>query len=440
MAVVVKKLEKDKCSTDSFYINNRSSSAAMVAFSIIASCVGASATMGTIGLAFNVGTPAFWWLGSGALGLSVMTVFLARRVRNSEAFTLPQIVDNSMGKPASRLISIIIVVAWTSILAAQFTAITHIIQALTGLVPWLALLCGALLITAHTLFSGQSGIIKLDKIQCLIMLAGLALLALWLIKLNPGPLPAFKLELKNELFPVSRLIYFLLILGGSYVVCPMLFGRLLSARSDKTAQMGAFGGIIGLCAFSVLIVIIGLLAQGLLPAGYPPDQVLTGILSGTVPAWLSYLIYFTFLSVIISSADTCLLTAGLILAGDIWQKKEVKHAKLCVGAIALAGIALTFMDKGILGFLLMANDVYVCGVVAPVFIAIMIGEKRKARPKAIVAAISCGGLLGVLSAVSGIIWFSYAGIAVSALLAIISFTPLNSVIYSRTLSKNVTIK
>ena len=419
--VLVKTITNSTASESSFYVNNRSSSAAMVAFSIVASCVGASATIGTVGLAFTAGTPAFWWLGSGAVGLSVLTVLLARRVRSSNAYTLPEIVEKCLGAQGRRLISAIIVIAWISILAAQFRAITQIIQALTGLTPLISLLSGALLIAAQTFINGQSGIIKLDRIQCFIMLGGFLLLAFWLMHSSTASLGEIKWEATNEHFPASYLLYFLLVQGGSYVVCPMLFGRLLSAESEKAAQWGAFWAILGLCFFSVLIVLIGLLSKGLIPADSQPDHVLTTLLATVLPAWLTYIVYLTFLSVIISSADSCLITASLILAGDLWQQKSVRCTRLCVVILALAGILLTFMDKTILGFLMMANSIYVCGVVAPVFITILAGEARKASPFIMMAGLISGGILGLLSSITEQHSLSYLGVIVSSLLVILSF-------------------
>lgn len=421
-ALVLNKLvTRNAVSESSFYVNNRASSAAMVAFSIVASCIGASATIGTVGLAFSAGTPAFWWLGSGAAGLSVMTVLLARKVRNSNACTLPEIVEKCLGDHGRRLISAIIVVAWTAILAAQFKAITQIIQALTGLTPLVSLVSGAALIVAQTFISGQSGIIKLDRFQCFIMLGGFLLLAFWLLHSGTASLHGVKWEAVNDQFPAGRVLYFLVVQGGSYVVCPMLFGRLLSAESEKAAQWGAFWAILGLCFFSVLIVSIGLLSKGLIPADSKPDHVLTALLAAVLPAWLTCVVYLTLLSVIVSSADSCLITAGLILAGDLWRRKSVRHTRLCVVVLAGAGMLLTFMDKSILGFLLMANDVYVCGVVAPVFVVILAGGARRANSGIMTAGLLSGGALGVMSSITGYYGLSYLGVIVSGSLAVLSF-------------------
>ena len=89
--------------------------------------------------------------------------------------------------------------------------------------------------------------------------------------------------------------------------------------------------------------------------------------------------------------------------------------------LALAGIVLTLMDKTILDFLLMANDVYVCGVVAPVFVAILAGKTRRAHPLIIMAGLISGGSLGLLSSITGQHGLSYLGVIVSGLLAIFSF-------------------
>ena len=70
-----------KSGRDAFFVNSRASGPWQVGISIIASCVGGSATLGMAGLAWQAGTPAFWWLGGGACGLFVLTLFLAKKVR-----------------------------------------------------------------------------------------------------------------------------------------------------------------------------------------------------------------------------------------------------------------------------------------------------------------------------------------------------------------------
>jgi SSS family solute:Na+ symporter len=266
-----------------FFVNNRASGAWLVGFSLVASCVGASAAMGAAGLAFAVGTPAFWWLGSGAAGLSLLALVLARKVRRSRARTLPEIVEAFFGPRVRRIISCVIVAAWLSILAAQLTALARILVAMTGLSPGGALIAGGLFLAAHTMLGGQAGIIRLDRWQVVLMAAGFFAILFRLGGENPAVFPSLALEAVNADFPPSRLIHFLVILGGGYVVCPMLFGRLLSARDEEAARRGALGAAVGLALASVLIVAVGLLARGLIPPETAEDAVLIAAIRPPFP-------------------------------------------------------------------------------------------------------------------------------------------------------------
>ncbi|MDL2259491.1 hypothetical protein LJB99_01245 [Deltaproteobacteria bacterium OttesenSCG-928-K17] len=410
-----------------FFLNNRSSSAWAVGASIVVSCVGASATIGTVGLAFEVGVPAFWWLGSGAVGLSVLALFLAAKVRRTEARTMPEIVEIFFGPQARRLISVIIVAAWLSILAAQFSALSQVTAAMTGLETRAALIWGVILVTIHTVSGGQAGVIRLDRWQCLLLIAGLLLTVGWLAGLNHAVLPAIPIEAVNKQFPAGRLIYFLLIIGGSYVVCPTLFGRLLSAQNEKTARQGALGAALGLVIVSAAVVLIGLLARGLVDPAVGGDAVLVGVLEKVFPGWLTLAVYVVLLSAIVSSADSGLISAGLVLAHDVFGRKDVKASRLCLTALALGGLLLSLSGQGILNYLLMANDIYVCGVVGPVFAGLMWagnnGDMVPARGLA-TAGIAAGGLLGLISAMTGNIHYSYAGLLASSGLTVFSLKPL----------------
>ncbi|MBD5641641.1 MAG: hypothetical protein HDQ91_04405, partial [Desulfovibrio sp.] len=86
-----------------YYVCGRQARAAPVGFSILASCIGGSATIGMTGLAWECGTPAFWWLGSGALGLAFLALFLAKKIRATNALTLPGVIACYLGPQCKAL-------------------------------------------------------------------------------------------------------------------------------------------------------------------------------------------------------------------------------------------------------------------------------------------------------------------------------------------------
>ena len=118
---------------EDYFVAGRKASSIQTGFSIIASCVGASATIGMTGLAFSVGLPAIWWLLSGAIGLCVLRVFLLKRIRHQAHLTMLEIVNSRLGAQATKLCAAVIVIAWISILAAQFSAMGAIVAQMSDL-------------------------------------------------------------------------------------------------------------------------------------------------------------------------------------------------------------------------------------------------------------------------------------------------------------------
>ncbi|CAI3224898.1 sodium-solute symporter, putative [Desulfovibrio diazotrophicus] len=399
-----------------YFLNGRRSTAFAVALSIVSSCVGGSATMGMAGLAWQVGTPAFWWLGSGAVGLTVLSLFLAQKVRESGAVTMPEMLTAFLGEPSRPLASVIIVTAWLAILAAQFSAMAAIIMPLTGLAKGPAVLLGAAALLAYTLVGGQAAVMKTDVWQFSVLMAALLLALALSVKAGGGhALAAVPLEAVNADFPLSKLRYYLCILGGSYVVCPMLFGRLLTARDAAAARRGGLWAVAGLTITAAIIVALGIACRDLVPAGTPPEQVLSAALLTHLPTWASTPILLGIFSAIISAGDSCIITAASVCSNDILRRPGVAACRLCMLGAALAAMVLALYGKGILALLLMANDIYVCGVVPPVFVGMLLYRKARFRPWGVAAAMAAGGLLGLTATLSDNSAWSFAGLGVSLL-------------------------
>jgi SSS family solute:Na+ symporter len=400
-----------------FYVNGRQSGALGLGLSIIVSCVGASATIGMVGMAFHAGTPAFWWLGSGAAGLLLLSFFLAGAVRKSGAYTLPHLTESCLGPAARPLVSALVVIAWSAILAAQFTALGSLIAGLTGLPAAACLALSFFLICAHSL-GGQAAVMRVDRVQAAIIFLALFILLAWLCRRNPAWPDLAALEAVNADFTASDLVYYLLVIGANYVVCPMLFGRLLSAKNERSARLGGLIGALGIVLAAALIVAVGLACRGLVPPGTPADEVLSALLAVETPRWLRLAASLALISAVVSSADSCLITAATVLSFDLLRRPAPSAGRACVLALGIGGALISLWGKGILGFLLMAYDIFACGVVMPVLVGLL-QRRRRPDPRWSVAAVGLGGLLGLMAALSGVRLWSCAGMGISFGLAAI---------------------
>lgn len=390
--------------TAEFYVCDRKAGSGEVAFSMLASSIGGSATLGMIGLAWQAGLPAFWWLGSGVAGLLLLGWLLARKIRSSRAHTMPELCEKQFGPLFRKLCATIIAAACVPIVAAQFSAQSIIISSLTGIDFNLSLLAGAFALFSCTWTGGQNAVIKSDVWQFMILPGTLLLIFPYCLS-NPdcrSALAAAPIVAINEKFPLSRLIYFMLILGSTFVAGPMLHGRLLSARSQRGALKACFLPAGGLFLMALLITSIGIALQGIIPAhtlplDYNAQDILGVFINSRLPQWAVPICLLGLFSAIISSADSCLFTAASVCANDFLKKPATGACRLAMLAITLLSLLLSLQGKGILNLLLMANDIYVCGVVPPVFLELVYKAGISRSHGLLICGMTRGGSLGAIA-------------------------------------------
>lgn len=416
----------EKHGGEQFFLYGRMAGAPMVCLSMLASRLGGSATIGMIGLAWQTGFPAIWWLGAGACGLAVLAFFLAEKVRRSRAWTMPEIVARPLGSLFRKFAAVIIFFAYLAIMAAQFAALRLLISSLAGLSDAQALVFGVALVFFYTCLGGQGAVMRSDVWQFVIMVAMLALLLAFCLMQPEGRLAIahMKWELVNSEFPPAHAVYFLLILGGSFVVGPMLFGRILSAKSAASAKRGVWAASAGLFALALLITLIGVAIRGYPLANAMAGQQIFGeFVTQHLPRWAGIAVLLGMLSVIISSADSCLLTVGTVCASDLLGKPTVACCRLVMALVSGLSLWLASQGRGILDLLLMANDIYVCGLVVPVFVTIFAEGKKPLNRKFIFCAMLVGGGAGFCAALLAMQWLSFSALGIALLFSLLALLP-----------------
>ncbi len=405
-------------SSTAFFLNSRSSGSWQVTFSLTASCIGSSSTIGMAGLAWSLGTPAFWWLGVGAIGLAVLALFLAEKVRKSGAWTSPELVGIYLGPQARVLVAAILIPAWLALMAAQFTAMGKCTEALTGLPSGISLFAGSGLLILYSVLGGWASVIRSDQPQGTLFLLGLTAAAFCLWRQDPTPLAGLELNLIDADFGPDRLIYFLFIVGGSYVAGPTMFSILLSARDERSAARGCGTAAFILLMAAILITTLGILCRGAVPQGTAQDDVLVASIA-SMPSWAGMALLVALFSAVISSADSMLVTVSTVVCNDLLHRRNTTLCRIVTLVFGAGGLLLATQGHSILDLLLMGYDVYVSGVAAPVTAALLLSSRPgPKRPFMGAAAIAIGGLCGLAAAFTDLPLFCYMGMAVSAALTL----------------------
>lgn len=401
-----------------FFLCGRKAGTSLVAFSLLASCIGGTATLAMIALAAQTGWPAFWWLGSGAIGLFILGLFFAGKIRETRAATLPEVISCFEDARCRKLAGVITLISGIAIVAAQFSALSIIIRSFSALNFATASICGAIAITLHTCIGGQNAVMKSDVWQFLLLAFALAL-AFGCLLQNPLSLNALlkaNPTFANSKLPVSRIIYFLLIFGGSFIIGPMIFGRILSAGSPVTAKKASLWASLGLCVTALLITAIGIAISGLPVTASSPENLVSAACKLVFPPWVSLFWIIGLLAAVVSSADSCLLGAAMIWSHDIRGQATLKETRRAILVIGAAACLLSFSGRNILGLLLAASDIYTPGLVCPTGLLIITG--KKIPPVFFLAAASAGGGLGLAGALANEPALSMAGMGISFIISL----------------------
>ena len=386
-----------------FFVARKGASAKAVAGSLVATILGGSAVIGAIDSGARLGGAASWFMLTGALGLVALIPFAGRAYEHGK-YALPDLVENLYGKGPRLVAALVIPVAWTGIVAAQIIAAAKLLMTFTSFEYTTAAIVSAVVFTGYTLAGGQLSILRTDFLQACLIIIGLLMLATFaLFGSSPGIVesrPISEILQQAPSFPFNAsftpLDLFLLILtyGTTYTAGPDIFSRMFCAKDTATAKKG-----IAIAAATLVPVafIIGFLAVYGVGLENAQGARITAIASQVLPAPLIPLIALALLSVVLSSADTTLLSSSVILCGLFHvgrdeTKTSLARARLVIllnGVVALL-LALVFTD--IIGTLLLALAVYAGAFTVPILWGL---GGLKARPKFVAAAIVAGGVLAL---------------------------------------------
>lgn len=424
---------------DDYVVAGRKQTAPFVFMSLMATVLGASATVGIAARAENIGFAAFWWLGVGAIGFWFQAAFLSKPIHDLDVRTLPELAEKTVGKVGRKLVGFIIAVSWIGIIAAQFAAVAGFIGLVLGHdAGTMSVVITAAIVIVYTLLGGQLSVVRTDALQFGILTVGFAAAAIYcmvagneatLIETAAGNAAGSvaslgDFSLLNEKFGIADLAMMLFTVGGAYFLGPDVISRNLVAKDATAAKKAVIVGSFAILVFSVIIVYLGMWAHAYAPAeGVNP---LFRLASNVLPLPLAALLSVGLLSALLSSADTCLINSAAIFGSDILGTKRIAVVRILVVIIGIIAMILALGGKDIIALLTMAYSVYTPGIVAPLAVAIIAHKKFSIMKNLWYAGVCLGGLFGLVPAilstakVSTPDYMPHIGIAISLIFALAS--------------------
>lgn len=382
-----------------FFVARKGASARAVAGSLVATILGGSAIIGAIDAGPRMGGAATWFMLVGAMGLLALLPF-ARKAYALGKYALPDLIENLYGKGPRLVASVVIPLAWTGIVAAQIIAAAKLLQSFTPMSYTMAALVSATVFILYTVAGGQLSILRTDFLQAILIIAGLLAVAGFALgsgtvgeNLTRGEAPAFPF---NAGFSPLDLFLLLLTYGTTFTAGPDMFSRIFCARDARTARSAILTAAVVLVPVAAIIGFLAAFGTGF---GNVQGARITAIAQAVVPAPLLPLIALALLSVVLSSADTTLLSSSIIVyglfnrsSGNKPSARPLAKARmiiLCNGIVATL-IALQFTD--IIEMLLLGLAVYAGAFTVPILWGL---SGLRSKPVFVGAAIIAGGLLAL---------------------------------------------
>jgi len=413
MLVGILSMKKIK-SASSYFVADRNANTPAVTGSLLATIIGGSSTIGIAGLGYSKGLVGAWWMLVGAIGLIVLSVWFAERVRNYEVYTLPEILKKQYGGDAIRIIaSVLIAAAWLGIIAAQIIAAGKILSVLwPGQSVLLMIIAGSVFII-YTLLGGQYSILRTDLIQSIFIIAGIIVCTIAGVS-AAGGLSGMAENLSPSYFsfPTApdfgwiNLLTFLFFVGATYLVGPDIYSRIFCSRDPKVARKSLMLTASIMIPTAFLITFAGIAARVLLPE-IQPESALPALVMSTIPTGLNGLVMIAFLAAVMSSADTCLLTTGTIITSDILsplfkidEKNLLRTSRICVIVTGVVSLLIALTLQGIIASLLLAYTIYSAGLVIPILFGFH-AERLGLNAAGAMIAIAGGGVTGLILKLSG---------------------------------------
>jgi SSS family solute:Na+ symporter/sodium/proline symporter len=327
LLVVTAFLRSRKVQTgDDFLVAGRSLPASVLVFTLLSTWIGSGSLFAGAGLGYRNGFSALWQSAGAWVGIALI-YFIAPRVRRIAQYTVPDILELRYGPAARVLGSITIVLAYTTIAAYQFRGGGRLLNLVSGIDPTMGALITAAFCVAFTAFAGMMSIAYLDIGNGLMMLVGVGLALAFLIGNAGGTAPAFdalrpdQLTLFGAMTPLDAFALFLptmfLLLGEAN-----MYQKFFSAKNERAAKLAVGGWIVGTILVETMIDSVGVFGSVVLPGMNTGESetIVVSVALRVLPTILGVLLLCGAAAIIVSTANSFLLTPSTNLMRDVYQR------------------------------------------------------------------------------------------------------------------------
>ncbi len=374
---------------------------------LIGTAIGASATLGKAGKAYEVGYAIILSSIAYVIGYLIFAV-IAPHLRKANINTVPDALERRYGSKMRLFGSVILFITVVVFFSAQLIAFGITATTLLGgAVTYEQAVCvAAAVIIFYTLFGGLLAVALTDLMQTVVILIGGGLLLPFFVFKNvkswEGLTETLQSPTENFMggMDLPYLAAFTVTFIAFVIIDPTLWQRAAAAKNSKNIRPAVFttAGIYAL--WSILMVILGVAAFNLLPSLASGDAAIPTLMVNYLPPVVTGLVLSAIMALIMSTADTALLIAGTTVSSDMVgaQRPETPDKTLLlisrttIAVVGALGTILALTKAPVFDVMLLALGIFVAGIFVPV-IAALYWKKASSMGATLAAAVGVGSEL-----------------------------------------------
>ena len=321
-------------SSSDFFVAKRGLGAGLIFSTLLAANIGAGSTVGATGLGYRDGLSAWWWVGSAGIGSLVLALTVGPRIwrvaREHNLYTVGDYLELRYDRRVRGLVALLLWCGSLAILAGQLIAVAWLLNVIVGMSKPAGCLIAAAVITAYSAAGGLQATARVNVLQLAVKLGGFLLALAYLLRAGGDPAGARAAIVSGEAAQTeayfsftgggtAAMLRYLAILAPSFVISPGLLQKVFGARDERAARLGVGLNAVGLLAFAIAPVWLGVVARGRFPDLANHELALPTLLTEALPLGLGALLLAAIFSAELSAADAVLFMLSTSLSRDLYR-------------------------------------------------------------------------------------------------------------------------
>jgi SSS family solute:Na+ symporter len=405
--------------TTDFFVAGRQLGPGLI-FSTMAANIGAGSTVGATTQGYLTGASAWWWVGSAAIGSTLLAFWVGPAVRRVAAAlsvrTVGDYLEHRYDRRVRAVVSALVWIGSIFILASQLIGLGWILNVVTDLPKAIGCAIGGVVITVYFMAGGLLTSARVNVVQLTVKLVGFAIAVPLAIGAVGGWQAIGSVRTSDvayaDVWRPDVAMGFLIAYAPAFVVSPGLLQKIFGARDDRAVRVGVGLNALGLFLYAPVPVILGMAARAMDPALANPQQALPAVLMHALPPLVGALGIAAVFSAEISAADAVLMILTTSFSEDLYRRflapdaddrRLLRVARATTIVSAALGLALAIVAESIVTIITIFYTLITVTLFVPILAGLFVPRTTAAGALASIAG-GVGGALVIQLATGGHGW------------------------------------